>query len=115
MRFHRASRRSLFGTSAIALAMVLVHGAAAAQTTTGSIRGYVTNSAGAPLSGARLEAKNLSNGVTRFGLTRDNGFYTLPGLTPGSYEVAAKRIGSAPSTRNVQVRVGEDLALNFQL
>jgi len=115
MRFHRAARRFLFGTSAIALAMVLVHGAAAAQTTTGSIRGYVTNTAGAPLIGAQLQARNVSNGVTRFGTSRDNGFYTLPGLTPGSYEVSAKRIGSAPNTRTVEVRVGEDLALNFQL
>ena len=115
MRFHRAARRSLFGTSAIALAMVLVHGAAAAQTTTGSIRGYVTNTAGAPLTGAQLQARNVSNGVTRFATSRDNGFYTLPGLTPGSYEVSAKRIGSAPNTRTVDVRVGEDLALNFQL
>src|SRR5690242_21321810 len=86
MRFHRAARRSLFGTSAIALAMVLVHGAAAAQTTTGSIRGYVTNTAGAPLTGAQLQARNVSNGVMRFATSRDNGFYTLPGLTPGRSE-----------------------------
>jgi outer membrane receptor protein involved in Fe transport len=115
MRFHRAVRRSLFGTSAIALAMVLVTGAAAAQTTTGSIRGYVTNKAGAPLNGATISARNVSTGVQRFGSSRENGFYTLPGLTPGPYEVTAKRIGSAVSTQRVAVGVGVDVALNIQL
>jgi outer membrane receptor protein involved in Fe transport len=114
MRFQRAARRSLFYSSAIALAMVLVHGAAA-QTTTGSIRGYVTNKAGAPLSGASLTAKNVSTGVQRFATTRENGFYTLPGLTPGEYELSARRIGSAVSTQRVQVGVGVDVALNIQL
>lgn len=115
MRFHRAARRFLFGTSAIALAMVLVHGAAAAQTTTGSIRGYVTNKAGAPLAGASLTARNVSTGVQRFATTRENGFYTLPGLTPGPYELSARRIGSALSTQRVDVGVGVDVALNIQL
>ncbi|MGH7647403.1 MAG: carboxypeptidase regulatory-like domain-containing protein, partial [Gemmatimonadaceae bacterium] len=115
MRFHRAARRSLFGTSAIALAMILVTGAAAAQTTTGSIRGYVTNKAGAPLNGATVSARNVSTGVQRFGSSRENGFYTLPGLTPGPYEVTAKRIGSAVSTQRVDVGVGVDVALNIQL
>jgi outer membrane receptor protein involved in Fe transport len=114
MRFQRAARRSLFCVSAIALAMVLVHGAAA-QTTTGSIRGYVTNKAGAPLNGASLTAKNVSTGVQRFATTRETGFYTLPGLTPGEYEVSARRIGSAVSTQRVQVGVGVDVALDIQL
>jgi hypothetical protein len=95
--------------------MVLVTGAAAAQTTTGSIRGYVTNKAGAPLNGATVSARNVSTGVQRFGSSRENGFFTLPGLTPGPYEVTAKRIGSAVSTQRVDVGVGVDVALNIQL
>lgn len=114
MRYHCLARRltSLF---AVAGALAAFHSAAAAQTTTGSIRGYVTNAAGAPLPNAQIEARDTSTSVRRATIARDNGFYSLSGLTPGAYTVTARRIGSSPRTLSVRVGVGQELSIDFQL
>jgi len=114
MRFHRPARR-VAQACAIAGALAALSGIAAAQTTTGSIRGYVTNTAGAPLAGASIEARDTSTSVRRVVLAKDNGFYAMAGLTPGAYLVTARRIGSAPRTIPVRVGVGQELTLDIQL
>ena len=44
--------------------------------------------------------------------------YVLPGMIPGTYDVTARRIGSAPMTRRVLVQIGaianEDFTLSEQ-
>ncbi|HEU6450425.1 MAG TPA: carboxypeptidase regulatory-like domain-containing protein [Gemmatimonadaceae bacterium] len=114
MRYHCPTRR-LLGLFAVVGALAAFHGTIAAQTTTGSIRGYVTNQAGAPLPNAQIEAHDTTTSVRRAALAGNNGFYTLAGLTPGSYVVTARRIGSAPHSVPVRVGVGQDLTLDFQL
>lgn len=90
-------------------------GGAAAQTSTGSIRGFVTNESGAPLAGATITATNTNQGTVRNATTRENGFYALPSLTPGLYEVSVRRLGSAPQTRQLRVGIGEVITANFRL
>lgn len=114
MRYHCPTRR-LLGLFAVVGALAAFHGTTAAQTTTGSIRGYVTNAAGAPLPNAQIEAHDTTTSVRRGAVAGNNGFYTLAGLTPGNYVVTARRIGSAPRSIPVRVGVGQDLTLNFQL
>src|SRR3989442_11023988 len=48
-----------------------------AQTSTGSIRGYVTDSSGTPIAGARVIAVNVSTSAQREVATQNNGFYTI--------------------------------------
>lgn len=79
---------------------------AAAQTTTGTIRGYVRDSSGAPFGGAMVEAKNVANGAVRSTSAKDDGSYVLPGLPPGDYDLTVRHIGSAPYTRRVVVQIG---------
>ena len=114
MRYH-CPAPPLLSLFAVAGALAAFHGAAAAQTTTGSIRGYVTNAAGAPLPNAQIEAHDTTTSVRRGAVAGSNGFYTLAGLTPGYYVVTARRIGSAPRSVPVRVGVGQDLTLSFQL
>ncbi len=93
----------------------LLGGPVAAQTSTGSIRGTVTDSAGAPLAGAEVVAVSTASGVQRNAGTNSRGFYSLSGLTPATYQLSVRHIGSAPAARSVQVQVGQTLTLDFGL
>jgi len=107
--------RVVIGGCAVFLAATLSYGGLAAQTSTGSIRGTVADSAGAPLGGAEVVARNVSTGVQRSAATSQRGFYSLGGLTPATYELTVRRIGHAPVGRSVQLQVGQVLTLDFRL
>ncbi|HEU5050823.1 MAG TPA: carboxypeptidase-like regulatory domain-containing protein [Gemmatimonadales bacterium] len=98
----------------VALAATVTR-AGVAQTSTGTIRGTVTDEGGAPLSGASIMATNVASGVERAAASDDRGFYALPGLTPGTYDVRVRHIGHAPQGNRVQVQIGQSLTLNFRL
>src|SRR5437667_14686 len=100
------------------LSLVLVAFAAPAafsQTSTGSIRGYVKDATGAPLSGATIEARNEQSGVARTATSQADGSYALPGLVPGAYNVTARHIGHTAQGRRVVVQIGASLLLDFAL
>lgn len=86
-----------------------------AQTTTGSIRGYVRGDNGAPIPGATVSARNVATSATRSGVTSENGYFALVGLAPGDYEVMARRLGAEPQTQRQRVQIGETITLNFDL
>jgi hypothetical protein len=96
-------------------ALVAPLGTAHAQTSTGSVRGFVRSPQGAPLAGAAVEARNIDLGTRRNTVAGDNGFYVIAGLTPGPYEISVRRIGSAAQSRRVHVGVGQTLILDFRL
>ncbi len=70
-------------------------GVAAAQTdvTTTRIAGVVKDTAGAPLPGALVEAKNNDTGFSVRAVADTDGFYRLLNLPTGSYTVAASLAG----------------------
>ena len=90
-------------------------GSVAAQNSTGLIRGTVNGSDGRPLADAQILARNAGTGVQRSTLSRDNGSYTLPGLTPATYEMTVRRIGSGAQTRTVVVQIGATQIQDFSL
>ncbi|HEY0528571.1 MAG TPA: carboxypeptidase regulatory-like domain-containing protein [Gemmatimonadaceae bacterium] len=87
----------------------------AAQTTTGTIRGTVTGEGGAPIGSAQIIARNISSGAVRTTMSGDNGAYALVGITPGTYDVSVRRIGSAPENRRVVVQIGATQSQDFAL
>src|SRR5437773_7934489 len=89
--------------------------AAMSQTSTGSIRGYVTDSGGTPIAGARVTAVNTQTSAQREVTTQSNGFYALLGLVPTEYEVTARQIGMAPQKLRVRVLIGEVFPLDLKL
>src|SRR5256885_7826831 len=97
-----------------ALAMSLARNASA-QTSTGSIRGYVTDSSGTPVAGARVIAVNASTSAQREVPTQSNGFYTIVGLVPAEYDVTARQIGMASEEAHVRVLIAEVVPLDFKL
>src|SRR5882672_5010090 len=86
-----------------------------AQTTTGTVRGYVKDQNGAPVADAQVQARNTETGVQRSTTTRADGSYVLPGLVPATYELTARHIGFGPQRRQVTVPIGATLAVDFPL
>ncbi len=105
---------SRFLATSLLLAVTLA-GRLAAQTTTGTIRGTITGAEGRPVSGAEIVAKNAASGVQRSTTSRDDGFYSLPGLAPATYDFTVRRIGSGAQTRRVVVQIGATQIQNFSL
>src|SRR5438445_5328179 len=77
-----------------------------AQTTTGTVRGYVKDQNGAPVADAELSARQTETGILRSATTRSDGSYIIPGLVPGNYELAVRKIGFGPQRRQVVVQIG---------
>src|SRR3989454_5658421 len=96
------------------LAVSLVRNAPA-KTSTGSIRGYVRDSSGTAIAGARVTAVNNQTAAQREVTTQSNGFYAILGLVPAEYEVTARQIGMAPQKLRVRVLIGEVFPLDLKL
>jgi outer membrane receptor protein involved in Fe transport len=107
--------RWLGGVLAIGGLLLLAAERAAAQTTTGTIRGYVRDSSGAPLAAAEVQAKNAGTGIARTTTTNSDGSYVLPGLAPAAYDLTTRHIGHSPQTRRVTVQIGSTLLADFAL
>ena len=96
-----------------ALALVcFVSGSLSGQTATGAIRGYVTGPGGTPIADAQVVARLAATNETRGATTNSAGFYYLPGLRPGTYEVSVRRIGMQPQSRSLLLPIGQTLDLN---
>jgi hypothetical protein len=103
-------------TASLAVALLtMTAGALLAQTSTGSIRGYVRGPGSTPMAGAIVTARHTEMNTTRGTNSNDAGFYNLPGLRPGSYELSVRRLGAAPQTRTIRVLIGQTLDIDFEL
>lgn len=91
--------------SALAVAMVC-NWQAVAQTSAG-VKGVVTDSSGALVTGAMIVVTNLDNGARRETPTNDGGAYQFALLQPGRYSIAARKQGFKQMTRD-----GVELELN---
>src|SRR5438105_9629433 len=109
--FEQRGRGLFFGLAFVVIAAP----AALAQTSTGSIRGYVTDSSGNAVAGARVVAVNPATTAQREVATQSNGFYAILGLVPAEYDVTARQIGMAPQKVHVRVLIGEVFPLDFKL
>ncbi|HKE91172.1 MAG TPA: carboxypeptidase regulatory-like domain-containing protein [Gemmatimonadales bacterium] len=108
-------RQWLGGVLAVGGLFVLATGRAVAQTTTGTIRGYVRDSSGAPLEAAELQARNTQSGFLRTATSNDAGAYVLPALQPGVYDVTARHIGHSPQARRIEIQIGATQLVDFTL
>ena len=101
----------------LAVAGVLSAAPAAAQTTTGVIRGRVLASdAPAGVNNAQVSVRNIATGLVRGALTDAQGAYIVRLLPPGTYNVMARRLGYAPGeVQNVRVTVGGTTTVDITL
>jgi hypothetical protein len=96
------------------LAAILVAAIGNAQTTTGTLRGTVSDDTGGGLPGVTVEAINDATGYRAQAITESTGFFNLS-VTPGSYAVTATLPGLATETIKVRVLLGQTQALDFTL
>ena len=88
---------------------------AAAQTSTGNIRGTITDAQGAPATDVQITARDSATNVQRSTTSSSSGSYYLAGLRPSRYQVTVRRIGFEPQTRTVELRIGQTLDVDFRL
>jgi hypothetical protein len=87
-----------------------------AQVVGGTIQGTTSDASGAVLTGVKVSIVNLQTNNSNTVLTNSSGFYALPNLLPGTYELSATAAGfSTTVLKNIEVTVGDQLAVNLTL
>src|SRR6266581_2566248 len=88
---------------------VLLTRSTMAQTSTGSVRGYVTDSSGAPLGEAAIAARLIATGREVTATSTRSGAYALLGLAPGQYQLTVRLIGRGAQSQRLELGVGQVL------
>jgi hypothetical protein len=89
--------------------------AAFGQGTNASIRGKVWDESGNPFPSAEVVATNTASGFRHTATAAGDGTFLLPGLTPGSYRIDVSAPSYKGATRDITVRVGQTLDVDFRL
>jgi len=86
------------------------------QAINGSIRGHVTDPAGASVSQASVTVVNESTGFRREILTDDGGYYVVPNLPLGAYTVTIQKAGFETERHSgIQLTAGAEAVVQAQL
>ena len=100
----------------LAILFSLATSTTAAQSATGDVQGTVINGAGAVLSGVTVTITNTANGFVRETFTDHTGFFAVPGLPPGHYELHASAQGFATRRQpSLVVQAGQIMTLRLEL
>src|SRR5258706_2298084 len=87
-----------------------------AQVVGGTIQGTASDASGAVLTGVKVSILNLQTNTSNTVLTNSSGFYALPNLLPGTYELSASAAGfSTTVLKNIEVTVGDQVAVSLTL
>jgi hypothetical protein len=98
----------------VLLAMVFIH-RGEVQTTTGSVTGSITDSAGAPLPQAAIHLKNTSTGIAQNAVTDNSGNYIFALVPPGAYEITVERQGFQRFVRTFNLEVAQQARIDAPL
>lgn len=89
---------------------------ATAQVSGATLSGLITDTSGAGIPNAKVSIKNVGTGEAREVPTNANGFYSVPNLLPGTYDVTVTGSGFATLVqRGIRLTVGAQQALNVSL
>src|SRR4051812_36024588 len=107
--------RQMAATFVCALLIGLVRPSLHAQAT-GSIAGVISDESGAVLPGVTVEATNTATGQLRTTVTGADGYYTIPLLQPGAYDVKGTLTGFKPMLHRANtVTVGDTARVDLRL
>ncbi len=100
----------------LTLGLLAVAASAAAQTTTATVMGTVTDAQKAVLPGTTVMARNVDTGVETTAVTDSNGRYRVGALRPGTYDIRAELSGFAPRTKTgLTLFVGQEATVDFDM
>jgi Carboxypeptidase regulatory-like domain/TonB dependent receptor len=88
---------------------------AVAQTATTSLRGVVTDSSGALVSGASVALSDTSTGNGYKAVSNTSGFYIFPVIAPAHYLITITSSGFAPQVRIAELLVDQPATINVTL
>jgi outer membrane receptor protein involved in Fe transport len=114
-RHNMMTAASRMWVSILALAFVLCSVCAFGQTESSQISGTITDTSGAVVKDAKVEAKSINNGFTRQVTTNGAGNYTIPGLKADTYEVTVDLAGFQKVSKKVTLGVGSEIDVSLQL
>ncbi|MBE3132210.1 MAG: carboxypeptidase regulatory-like domain-containing protein, partial [Acidobacteria bacterium] len=110
------SLRLLRMVAAGAVALLLVSGSAAAQTSMGTVHGTVTDSTGGVLPGAAVVLVNQATNVKSERVTNSSGYYVFVNVRPGTYVLTVELQGfSKAEVAALTVGVNETVAQQISL
>src|SRR3954468_20615858 len=99
-----------------AVALLLFSSVSWAQEVTATITGTITDPSGASVAGAKVTAKDLDRGTDWPTTTNGEGFYILPRLPIGRYEVRVEQQGFQKSVQSpVELQLNQAARLDFEL
>ena len=108
--------RTAYRVVATVVAVLLLAGAARAQTATGQILGTVKDASGGIMPKVKVVVTNTQTGLTRETTTADNGTYVVPLLPAGAYVVTAEQTGFKLGVlSDIQLNVDQVQRVDFQL
>ncbi len=96
---------------AISFLFLAVTSSAWSQST---LTGLISDSSGAAIPNAQIQARNTNTGIDREAVTNQKGYYTISALTPGTYSVHVDANGFTPLIRT-GVILGENQHLRLDL
>src|SRR5438046_401827 len=101
----------------LSFSLLLIMGKLAmSQLPTGTILGAVKDSSGAVIPGASITAKSVETGLTRAGVSAEDGSYRLSALPVGGYEVRVELPGFRTEVRSgLTLTVAQEAVVNFTL
>lgn len=102
--------------AALMLLLIALSSAAFAQTVTGTLSGTVSDKTGAVIPNVPVVAKNKETGLERSVTTNGEGFYQMPFLPLGSYDVTVQAPGFGKVTKtDVLIELNKTTVSNFAL
>ena len=101
---------------ALLIISLLISSPGYAQVAGATLSGTVTDPSGAGIPNAHLSIKNTATGVTTDVTTDSAGFYTVPNLTPSTYEVTTTAQGfTTQLATGITLTVGAQQTLNIPM
>ncbi len=101
----------------LAIALLLMANVSVlAQETTARISGQITDSSGAVIPDAEITLTNLQTGEVRTAKSGDDGYYALPSVLPGIYDLAVKVQGFKEYVnKRIELFVNDKKTINITL
>lgn len=98
-----------------AIALVLCGSPAVAQSGAGSIQGTVTDATGAVIPGASISVVNTATNILTKTTANEVGFYQVPGLFTGTYEITITAPGMRAYKRSLQLLVAQNAVIDASM
>jgi hypothetical protein len=112
-------RKGYVRSAAILVVLVLLatlNAWSQSQAINGTIRGRLFDASGAAVPGGTIEVRNTATGFRRTVQSNDDGYYVIPNLPLGPYEVTISRAGfSGVKASNVRIEAGREAVVDAPL